>query len=217
MPLIELVGPKVDEKLNETRSAVKYWDSILRYPCGNLELFNYPRALRDLAPTDNQGQAIPEHVDLAALDIYRDRERGVRRYNDFRRGLQMSPMKSIRELCDGNDEAYGALVEIYGSDGIEDVDLQIGLLAEKKIPGFAISETAFFIFLLMASRRLEADRFFTTDFNEDIYSDVGFAWVRSVTSFRDVLKRHFPELERKIPKSYSAFKPRDKWPEEYLT
>lgn len=216
VPLMELVGPKGNEKLKSTKTAVKYWDSILRYPCGNLELFNYPRALRDLAPTDARGQALPEHVDLAALDIYRDRERGVRRYNDFRRGLFMAPKKSIRDLCGENEEAYTAIVEVYGIDGIENVDLQIGLLAEKKIPGFAISETAFLIFLLMASRRLEADRFFTTDFNADVYSDVGFAWVKSTSSMRDVLKRHFPELERKIPKNFSAFKPRDQWPEEYL-
>lgn len=216
VPLLEMAGQKGDEKLNQPGAASRYWNSIVRYPCGNLELFNYPRALRDLAPTDDFGRPLPDHVDLAALDIYRDRERGLRKYNDFRRGLFMKPLKSVRELCGDNEEAYKAVAEVYGEDGIENVDLQIGLLAEKKIKGFAISETSFFIFLLMASRRLESDRFLTKDFNATTYSDVGFAWVKTVSSMRDVLKRHFPEIERQVPKGYSAFKPRDPWPEEYF-
>lgn len=57
-------------------------------------------------------------------------------------------------------EAVAALQEVYGDD-IEACDLLVGNLAEKKIPGFAISETSFHVFILMASRRLEADRFLT--------------------------------------------------------
>ncbi|MFS8011250.1 putative hem peroxidase superfamily, hem peroxidase, animal-type [Helianthus anomalus] len=52
-------------------------------------------------------------------------------------------------------------------------------MAEKKINGFAISETSFIIFLAMASRRLQADRFFTSDFNEDVYTKKGFEWVNT--------------------------------------
>lgn len=65
----------------------KYWQSMLRYPCGSLQLWNYPVSMRDVPVTDQAG-AIREdagHVDLAAIDIFRDRERGVPRFNDFRR------------------------------------------------------------------------------------------------------------------------------------
>ncbi|KAI0559766.1 Peroxidase superfamily protein isoform 1 [Gracilaria domingensis] len=216
VPLSDLIGLPGDEKLNKEGEPEKYWDAVLRYPCGNLELFNYPKDLRQLPPTDEYGRQKPDLVDLAALDLYRDRERGIRCYNDFRRALHMKAFKSIKDLCGDNEDAYKAMVEVYGEDGIENVDLMVGMLAEKKIKGFAISETAFLIFLLMASRRLEADRFFTTDFNAKTYTDIGFAWVKSVTSMRDVLKRHFPELEKKIPDGYSAFKPRDKWPAEHM-
>jgi Animal haem peroxidase len=41
------------------------------------------------------------------------------------------------------------------------VDLQVGMYAEPLPPGFGFSDTAFRAFILMASRRLKSDRFFT--------------------------------------------------------
>jgi alpha-dioxygenase len=48
-------------------------------------------------------------------------------------------------------ETLATISELYGDD-VERLDLLVGLLVEKKIPGFASSATAFFIFLIMASR-----------------------------------------------------------------
>lgn len=62
----------------------------------------------------------------------------------------MVPISKWEDLTD-DDEVIEALREVYGDD-IEKLDLLVGLHAEKKIKGFAISETAFFIFLLVASR-----------------------------------------------------------------
>lgn len=84
------------------------------------------------------------------LLVYRDRERGVARYNEFRRNLLMIPISRWEDLTD-DQEVAEALKEVYGDD-VEKLDLLVGLHAEKKIKGFAISETAFFIFLLIASR-----------------------------------------------------------------
>ena len=212
--MTDMVGAPGDDVL-EKEGAENVLDAIIKYPCGALVLNNYPRPLRDLAPTDAQGRQLDKHVDLAALDLYRDRERGVKNYNDFRRELHLSPFKSYKDLSDDKD-TVAKLTEVYGEGNIEHVDLLIGMLAEKKLKGFAISETAFLIFLLMASRRLEADRFFTKNFDEKTYTDVGFAWVKSVTSLRDVLKRHFPNVEKNIPGDTSAFTPRDAWPAEHV-
>eukprot|EP00173_Palmaria_palmata_P001277 Plantae.Rhodophyta-Palmaria_palmata.ctg1693.p1 GENE.Plantae.Rhodophyta-Palmaria_palmata.ctg1693~~Plantae.Rhodophyta-Palmaria_palmata.ctg1693.p1 ORF type:complete len:375 (-),score=62.11 Plantae.Rhodophyta-Palmaria_palmata.ctg1693:174-1136(-) len=211
-PLGELVGLAGDAAVAEEGDARDVWNAIVRFPCGNMELHNYPIPLRNLPPTDRFGRALPDHVDLAALDLYRDRERGLRNFNDFRRELRLKPFKSYIELTGGDEATSQELSDVYGVDGIENVDLMVGMLAEEKIVGFAISETAFLIFLLMASRRLESDRFFTTDFNEDTYTDAGYAWVDGVKSMRDVLKRHWPDIEAQIPGEQSAFKPRDKWP-----
>ena len=62
----------------------------------------------------------------------------------------MIPISSWEDLTD-EEEVIEALHDVYGND-VEKLDLLIGLHAEKKIKGFAISETAFFIFLLIASR-----------------------------------------------------------------
>lgn len=62
----------------------------------------------------------------------------------------MIPISKWEDLTD-DDDVVDALRELYGDD-MEKLDLLVGLHAEKKIRGFAISETAFFIFLLIASR-----------------------------------------------------------------
>lgn len=64
--------------------------------------------------------------------------------------MLMIPISKWEDLTD-DKEAIQTLKEFYDND-VELLDLQVGLMAEKKIKGFAITETAFFIFLLMASR-----------------------------------------------------------------
>lgn len=118
--------------------------------CGAVTLWNYPSWMRNLIARDINGEDRPDPVDMAALEIYRDRERNVARYNEFRRNLLMAPISKWEDLS--NDEKIvEALRDVYGDD-VEKLDLQVGLHSEKKIKGFAISETAFFIFLLIASR-----------------------------------------------------------------
>jgi alpha-dioxygenase len=104
-------------------------------------------------------------------------------------------------------EAIKALTEVYGPDGIDKCDLLVGNLAEKKIPGFAISETSFMLFLLMAARRVEADRFLTENFTEQVYTKTGMDWITKTRGLRDVLRRHYPDIEREIPPGDSAFTP----------
>uniref|UniRef100_A0A2N9ELS2 Uncharacterized protein n=1 Tax=Fagus sylvatica TaxID=28930 RepID=A0A2N9ELS2_FAGSY len=145
--------------------------------------------------------------------LYRDRERKVARYNEFRRGLLLIPISKWKDLTD-DDEVVQVLEEVYGHD-VEELDLLVGLMAEKKIKGFAISETAFIIFVLMASRRLEADRFFTSNFNEETYTKKGLEWVNKTESLKDVIGRHYPELVKKWMNSTSAFSVWDSAPNSH--
>jgi GrpB-like predicted nucleotidyltransferase (UPF0157 family) len=63
-------------------------------------------------------------------------------------------------------------------DNIEDVDNMVGWLAEYTRPhGFAISETQFHVFIINASRRLFSDRFFTSSFRPEFYSNLGYDWI----------------------------------------
>lgn len=161
------------------------WYSFGTSHPGALVLNNFPRLLQEFERPDN-GLL----MDLAAIDVLRAREFGVPRYNEFRRLLHLRPASSFRDLA-GDDELAGRLERLYGD--IERLDLMIGMFAEKPPKGFGFSDTAFRIFILMASRRLNSDRFFTDDFTPAVYTPVGYDWVQS-TTFTDVLLRHHPEL-----------------------
>ena len=100
-----------------------------------------------------------------------------------------------------------------GEEGIERCDLLVGDMYEGKVqPSFALSETSFIIFLLMASRRLDADPFLNEFYNEETYSKVGLKHVKENKGLFDLLNRHYPDLaedfkdKRGKPKQ-SVFKP----------
>lgn len=212
VPLPNLVGHKGEETL-EGIGFIRQMVSMGHQACGALELWNYPMWLRDLIPQNVDGTDRPYHVDLPALEVYRDRERDVARYNQFRRSLLLIPISKWEDLTD-DVEAIDTLKEVYGDD-VEALDLLVGLMAEKKIKGFAISETAFTIFLVMASRRLEADRLFTSDFNEETYTKKGLQWVNTTESLKDVLDRHYPDMTNKWLNATSVFSVWDAPPNAY--
>ena len=109
-----------------------------------------------------------ERFDLGTIDILRDRERGVPRYNRFRRLLHKPPVRSFEELTD-NPQWAAEMKRVYNND-LEKVDTMVGLMAEPLPQGFGFSDTAFRIFLLMASRRLKSDRFLSQDYRPEIYT-----------------------------------------------
>jgi len=169
------------------------------YP-GAVTLHNFPRFMQELE--DDKGNII----DLAATDLMRVRERGVPRYNEFRELLHLPRVKTFEELTDNPTWAQ-EIREVYDND-IDKVDLTFGLFAEPLPPGFGFSDTAFRIFVLMASRRLKSDRFFTVDYTPAVYTQVGMDWIADNTMLT-VLQRHHPELGPRMRGLDNAFKP---WP-----
>jgi Animal haem peroxidase len=165
---------------------------------GAISLHNYPRFLQHFDRPDGT------RLDLAATDILRIRERGVPRYNQFRRLFRLKPAESFEELA-GNPEDAELVRRLY-DDQIERVDLMVGLYAERKPEGFGFSDTAFRVFILMASRRLKSDRFFTRDFTAEMYSQAGMDWI-SESTMATVLLRHFPNLAPALRGVQNAFAP----------
>ncbi|EEF32824.1 oxidoreductase, putative [Ricinus communis] len=211
VPMKEMAGKEGEKKMSEIGMELMLV-SMGHQACGAVTLWNYPSWMRNLVAHDINGEDRPDPVDMAAIEIYRDRERGVARYNEFRRNLLMIPIRKWEDLTD-EQEVVEALHEVYGDD-VEKLDLLIGLHAEKKMKGFAISETAFFIFLLIASRRLEADRFFTTNFNSKSYTEKGLEWVNKTETLKDVIDRHFPGMTKKWMRCSSAFSVWDSEPDQ---
>ncbi|MEM7254815.1 MAG: peroxidase family protein, partial [Pseudomonadota bacterium] len=177
---------------------------------GALRLRNYPKSLVTLTVSDS-----PSPIDLGAVDILRDRERGVPRYAAFKRYISHirgpygpktseQPIKRFEDICGDpaqsgvNDDErtrrerdLAALRTTYAN--VDDVDLLVGMLCEPLPDGFAFSWTAFEIFLLMTPLRLSVDRFFTDDYRAEIYTQAGLNWINQET-MQSVLIRHYPEL-----------------------
>jgi hypothetical protein len=164
---------------------------------GLVTLHNFPRFLQEFHRPDGNLQ------DLAATDILRSRELGVPRYNEFRRLLHLAPAKDFDDLTD-NPQWAREIERVYGD--IEQVDLMVGAFAERRPAGFAFSDTAFRIFILMASRRLNSDRFFTTDYTPAVYTQAGMDWIND-NSMATVLLRHYPQLRPAIGALPNAFLP----------
>jgi hypothetical protein len=211
-----------------------------------------------------------DKIDVLALDLIRDRERGVPRFNEFRRQYSLKQLTSFDDFADPHlpkDSAelaeqrrlIGILRETYGQhrcdagkvitkaqvnddgtpindclghkdgrivDNIEDVDVVVGMLAEFARPhGFAISETQFQVFMLNASRRLFSDRFFTSSFRPEFYTQLGYDWVMNngpermiekgisnghqieVMPLKRVLMRAIPAIEGELATVIDAFDP----------
>lgn len=165
---------------------------------GAVVLHNYPKTLQHFIRPDGI------LMDLAAHDIMRCRELGVPRYTKFRELLHLRPVTTFEELTP-NTEWREEIRRVYNND-IDSVDLIVGLFAEKPPEGFGFSDTAFRIFILMASRRLNSDRFFTTDFTEDVYSKAGMDWIRDST-LSTVLLRHYPSLAPALEGVKNGFAP----------
>ncbi len=152
---------------------------------GAICLKNYPKTLMNFERIDG------ELTDLATLDVVRDRERGVPRYTKFRKGLRMPVPKTFGDIT-SNKQWARQMQEVYDNK-IDDVDPIVGMYAEDIIPGQGFSDTATRIFLLMAARRVNSDRFLTTDMRPEVYTQVGYDWVQK-TTMTDILLRHYPEL-----------------------
>lgn len=181
---------------------------------GQLVLNNFPKFMQDLK--------IPGlgSMDLAMVDILRDRERGVPRYNQFRKSIGLKSISRYRDFFPAEkalDARQKQILEKFnkvygkdenGNDNVEMIDLLVGTLAEEVRPeGFGFGETPFQIFVLMASRRLMADKFYTDNYSADYYTKAGMDWIDDEGYMHKVIARHMKELKPKMKGLKTAFAP----------
>lgn len=194
----DVFGRKTREAMQTMPIEDSFYSFGIQHP-GAITLHNYPNFLRALMKDGST-----EPFDLAAVDILRDRERGVPRYNRFREIMGTGRVSSFEEIT-SNRQWSRELREIYNND-INSVDLMVGLFAEDLPEGFGFSDTAFRVFILMASRRLKSDRFFTEDYRAEIYTQLGLDWIDD-NSFLTVLRRHYPALSPALYGLTNGFQP----------
>ena len=97
IPVVETFRGRATPFMRE-RGLSNWALSFGRQRLGTLELQNHPRFLQNLrierltSPT--------KQIDVAALDIIRDRERGIPRFNEFRRQYGLRQLTSFDDLID---------------------------------------------------------------------------------------------------------------------
>jgi hypothetical protein len=277
IPVVETFRGKATEAMH-SRTLANWALSMGRQRLALLTLENHPRFLQNLKMGRLQSKT--QQIDVPALDLIRDRERGVPRFNEFRRQYGLRQLTSYDDFVDTRlpqdsperktqEERSRLLREVYGQhqcdaskvitaaqvnddgspindclghangsmvDNIEDVDTVVGWLAEAARPhGFAISETQFVVFILNASRRLFSDRFFTSSFRPEFYTNLGVHWVNNngpdaqmeegapnghrqpVSPLKRVLLRTTPELAGELAHVVNAFDPWARDRGEYYT
>ena len=178
------------------------WYSFGMASAGAVCLHNYPNALRSLTRIDGQ------ITDLATLDIVRDRERGVPRYNDFREALRMPRSQAFEELTP-NKQWAKEIAEIYNGDidarrpagrhvrraAAEGLRLLRHRVPDLHPDGVAAAQERPVLHHATSARR-STPRSASTGCND--------------TTMKDVLLRHYPELEPVIGDVERVFAP---WPE----
>ena len=125
------IGPgKWRQPLGEIGVADAFYSFAISHP-GALVLHNYPTSfIRDFRP-DPDGPP----VDLATVDILRDRERGVPRYNEFRTLMHRKPVASFEELA-SDPEVAAQLQDVYGH--VDRVDTHGGAVRGAAPPGLRL-------------------------------------------------------------------------------
>ncbi len=268
IPVINTFEGKATDAMR-TGGMANWGLSLGRQRLGILTLHNHPQFMQSI--TLPRLDSPTKQIDLAALDIIRDREHGVPRFNEFRRQYGLRQLTSFDDFMDKTipvdsdahkqqQQAVNELRQVYGThvcdaskvitdaqlnedktpindclghpngsviDNIEDVDTVVGYLAEYTRPhGFAISETQFVVFILNASRRLFSDRFFTSSFRPEFYTQLGVDWVvhngpgpvqmengtpnghkQPISPLKRILTRNIPELAPELANVVNAFDP----------
>ncbi|MEU8431491.1 peroxidase family protein [Streptomyces sp. NPDC029216] len=191
----DLQGSATELLMRKTGLANSLYSLGTAHP-GAITLHNFPRALQAF---ERDG----EIIDLSVVDLVRTRRRGVPRYNDFRAGLHKPRLRRFEDLT-SDAETVARLKEVYRD--VDHIDTMVGLFAENPPHGFGFSDTAFRIFILMATRRLQSDRFLTVDFRPEVYTPLGMDWIAR-NGMTSVVLRHCPELAGCLPRTASAFAP----------
>lgn len=97
IPVIETFRGKATDAMH-SRGLANWALSMGRQRLGLLTLQNHPRFLQNLKM--DRLKSPTQKIDVAALDLIRDRERGVPRFNEFRRQYGLRQMTSFDDFTD---------------------------------------------------------------------------------------------------------------------
>lgn len=121
-------------------------------------------------------------LDLAALNIQRGRDHGLADYNATRVAYGLPAVRSFADITP-DPELQQALEEMYGT--VDDIDLWVGGLAEKHLPGASVGPTFARVITDQFSRLRAGDRFWY----QNVFSGQERRSLES-TKLADVIRRN---------------------------
>jgi len=115
VPIISTFEGKATDAMR-TRGIQNWAVSLGRQRLGALTLNNHPQFMQNISIPRLHGET--GQIDLAALDLIRDREHGVPRFNEFRRQYGLRQLTSFDDFLDKRSprpDIATSLREIYGT------------------------------------------------------------------------------------------------------
>lgn len=181
---IDYVAQFQDTTVIRTNGIAPVLIGLATTPSGTMRLNNHPPGLQNinhpfLLKPDNVPFAQPHCVivpglDFAVIDIVRDRERGIPKYNAIRQRVALGLLPAANyfdDLADTPDQAFDMAV-LYRWN-INNVDAYVGFHGEHMAQdqGFPITVAAAFVPFVLA--RAQLDRFYTDNFDVAHYTGYG--------------------------------------------
>ena len=151
----------------------------------------------------SNNQRTVREVNFAVIDVARNRERNLPKFNQLRRYLGMKPFTCIDELIPPSNLLDNHTLKALYKDDIEEVDVHIGLLAEEKMDKCAVGETTYAIFMAQTQMRIVNDPFLTRFYSETYYTHLGMIYI-AMTRMVDIIRRHHPTLNAASDVFHSA-------------
>lgn len=181
---IDYIAQFQDTTLFRTYGVSAVVAGLATAPCGIQRFGNLPPGLQNIQhpflvsrPTNlfsySQCEVVPV-FDFITTDIIRDRERGIPKYNDLRNlvGQGHLPLASFFDDLADNAQQASTLADLYQWN-LNDVDAIVGIHGEHIYAnqGFPLTMVAAFVPFVV--NRVIQDRFHTTDFTADKYTQWG--------------------------------------------
>lgn len=146
IPVVESFRAKATEMMRD-RGLADWGLTMGRQRMGALTLENHPQFLQNLRMPRLQSST--QTIDVAALDIIRDRERGIPRFNEFRRQYGLRQLTSFDDFIDRRlpagsaerqrqEELARILREVYGQHRCD--ESKIITAAQRNVDKSAIND-----------------------------------------------------------------------------
>jgi len=123
-------------------------------------------------------------LDLASINIFRGRDRGISDYNTLRSDFGLPKVSNFSDFVGSTADAQ-LLEEMYGS--VDNIDAWVGMLAERHMSDAIFGELVVRIIKDQFQRLRDGDRFYFE--NDPVFTDSNVNSIRNVSLY-DILMRN---------------------------